>query len=137
MDAEQSALLPPMRLTVATLTSQRYELQAQPGDSIASIKAQIFSQAGAPPEQQRIVLAGEDLADERTMAECGVVADGVLHMVLKLEDPLAPEVAAAMAQHGLTSADQQLLHSTRTSASCTLASRPCRSLEATRLGRTS
>ena len=109
--AEQSALLPPMRLTVATLTNQRYELQAHPGDSIASIKAQIFREVGAPPEQQRIMLAGEDLANERTLAECGVADGAILHMVLKLEDPPAPEVAAAMARHGLTSAEQQQLHS--------------------------
>ena len=42
------------------MTGQTYTLRACEQDTIAGIKAQIFREAQAPPERQRIVLAGAD-----------------------------------------------------------------------------
>ena len=117
-EEEQSGLLrqppeaeTPIRMVVGTISGQKFELRALPSHLVYSVKAQIFRQAGPPPEQQRIMLAGADLANELSLAECGIEDGTRLHMVLKLEDPLDPELAAVMERHGLTQAEQQQLHS--------------------------
>eukprot|EP01045_Picozoa_sp_COSAG04_P029385 COSAG04_NODE_4814_length_1882_cov_1.231632_1_plen_501_part_10 len=111
----------PMRITVGTISEQKFELRALPSDLVYSVKAQISRQAGPPPEQQRIMLAAAELANELSLAECEIEDGARLHMVLKREDPVEPELAAVMGRHGLTQAEQQQLHSEGVRAADTLA----------------
>merc|ERR1711969_31119 len=98
-----------INVVAKTLTGQAFQLQARPTDSIESIKAQINRQGQIPPARQRIVLGGDDLADERSLADCGVVDGTALSLVMKLEEQtvLDAALAAAMEAHGLTEAELQ------------------------------
>ena len=44
---------------------------------------------GVPPEQQRLIWAGKQLENEKTLAEYNVTADSTLHLVLSLRQPIA------------------------------------------------
>eukprot|EP01045_Picozoa_sp_COSAG04_P009428 COSAG04_NODE_544_length_12827_cov_262.923421_4_plen_450_part_00 len=95
-----------------TLTGQAFQLQARPTDTIWSVKAEINRQGQIPPARQRVVLGGDDLADERSLADCGVVDGTTLSLVMKLEAQpvLDAALVAAMEAHGLTEVEQLQLH---------------------------
>ena len=82
------------RLTVniATMSGGRYQVQVASTDSVASIKQQLEAQAGMPASVQRLLFAGRELADESSIASCGMWAEATLHMV-----PRRPQQAARRA----------------------------------------
>eukprot|EP01045_Picozoa_sp_COSAG04_P019018 COSAG04_NODE_1806_length_5533_cov_96.641884_6_plen_515_part_00 len=101
-----------INVVAKTLTGQAFHLQARQTDTIWSVKAEINRQGRIPPARQRIVLGGDDLADERSLIDCGVVDGTTLSLVMKLEEQpvLDAALAAKMEAHGLTEAEQLQLH---------------------------
>lgn len=51
---------------------------------VIDLKEIVEVKEGIPPQQQRFLFAGRQLDDEKTLAECGVVAGSDLHLVLSL-----------------------------------------------------
>ncbi len=72
------------KLQVKTLTGKTIELTVALTDTVASVKAQVQDKEGIPPEQQRIIYAGQQLEDARKLSEYGIADNAVVHLVLRL-----------------------------------------------------
>ena len=83
-----------MHIFVKTFDGTNLTVEAEPNEMVKAIKAKIYDAEGILPEQQRLIFAGKELEDEKTLSDYNVQKESTIHLILRLnseEETPAPE----------------------------------------------
>ncbi|CAG8626979.1 9214_t:CDS:1 [Paraglomus brasilianum] len=71
-------------IVIKNLTGKSITLRCEETDTVSSVKQQITDKEGHPPDQQRLIFAGQTLEDDKTLADYDIQNESIIHLILRL-----------------------------------------------------
>lgn len=91
----------PVKFVVKTLTGKEIHIGGRRAWTVLTLKSHIQDREGIPPDQQRLISCGKELADRRQLGSYNIEDGAVLHLVLKLRGGGHGPIQMALAAGGM------------------------------------